>query len=102
MWQELIVVFFFLSTLTGCASSITSETGTLGAAGPGGAFWYVRDGVASSRVFYCPPQTQVGPHRCMEAEIVDYANVGASVPLPQMTPPQMAPPQMMPPQMMQP
>ena len=97
MQQTLIVAFFFLSTLTGC-SSITSETGFSGADGPGGAFWYVRDGAFSSRIFHCPPQTQIGPHRCVEAQIIDYA----AEETPGLPPQQMAPQPMMPQQQMMP
>jgi hypothetical protein len=55
----------------GACSAVTSMTGILNGEGPGGAYWYVRDSTSSSRIFYCPPQAQVGTHRCTEAAIVD-------------------------------
>jgi len=69
MERILLVSLGAMWALAGC-STVLSPASTLASDGPNGAFWYVREGGGSS-IFYCPPQAEVRPHQCLEADIID-------------------------------
>jgi hypothetical protein len=75
----------FLGTLVGC-STVGTSGGIAAVDVPGGGFWYVRHGAASSRIFYCPPQAEPMPHRCVEAEVLDEYEPAYSAPPTPMAP----------------